>query len=806
MDKDRKRSVYAATHFTQTTNSRGSAAVEVILGGLPGARYPIKATCIDANCINSSTNQPINKTINHYTAPFGNCSGESLPGTLFVLKTLENVDSMGNIINAGKAGTSMPVKAKIYFIREGQKEKNIDTTSLGLCKDKGLFCDIPVGSRTYTIDSSFSQAAVSFGGQPGAALGNGIYLGTYTLPQTPQLNTVTITGAATASKPSWMLTLNGSCTECTIEEFPLKAGASADQKFYGVDITVNSLSPILLDQWGYAANDSPITYTITPLDYRAISANVMIYKDGALMAAIPAERQGAGPATISRGFRFDVNSTYETEVVLNYGSGVEIRGEKKTIPIMQIQVKRNVLPDSIEEIKFGDGKNAEKTYHIKLQATALDKTCSSLTGRIRVVDKQFQPVTAPGAWSEFYPSEYPLNFELSLLGLGSDCLVKVIDTTAGAAKKGDFIVSNQSQQDLESGDNAILYGGLGNQLEVEIDGTKKYLPIEPVGVIVLGIDGLRQDVLYSPAEQQVNELGVNYYVQPAELQGLCDVLGGKYGGFFSSSCDASGWGKKHIKLPNVTAIFPSITLASWASIFTGKMPKDTGITGNEFFDRATSTMITLDDGAFPVTPAMLNKRFPVGNFSHAAGIGISDNLLQAMADDGSKVQTVYESVNAIKPGIKSVVMMHNYSRGAKEWHYQDNIADLLNMAFNGFFGDEKDVSKKFDSSPVSDTVDYIKNFTNSLDGNKKFPALMSIYLAGLDHYAHAFGLGSYIQFFKDNTDKGISDIVKALKEADEFNNKIFLIVADHGHTQMPTFADINLPDGTIIMPNTTCKL
>jgi hypothetical protein len=36
-------------------------------------------------------------------------------------------------------------------------------------------------------------------------------------------------------------------------------------------------------------------------------------------------------------------------------------------------------------------------------------------------------------------------------------------------------------------------------------------------------------------------------------------------------------------LKEVTAIFPSITLASWASIFTGKMPNETGITGNEFF-------------------------------------------------------------------------------------------------------------------------------------------------------------------------------------------------------------------------------
>ena len=52
-----------------------------------------------------------------------------------------------------------------------------------------------------------------------------------------------------------------------------------------------------------------------------------------------------------------------------------------------------------------------------------------------------------------------------------------------------------------------------------------------------------------------------------------------------------------VMIPDVTAIFPSVTLASWASIFTGKMSgtkrdtngnityQGTGITGNEYFAR-----------------------------------------------------------------------------------------------------------------------------------------------------------------------------------------------------------------------------
>ena len=44
----------------------------------------------------------------------------------------------------------------------------------------------------------------------------------------------------------------------------------------------------------------------------------------------------------------------------------------------------------------------------------------------------------------------------------------------------------------------------------------------------------------------------------------------------------------------------------------------------------------------------------------------------------------------------------------------------------------------------------------------------------------------YASFFKGTTDPQIRDFVKVLKDQGEFDNKIFIIVSDHGHTAMPT--------------------
>jgi len=45
-----------------------------------------------------------------------------------------------------------------------------------------------------------------------------------------------------------------------------------------------------------------------------------------------------------------------------------------------------------------------------------------------------------------------------------------------------------------------------------------------------------------------------------------------------------------------------------------------------------------------------------------------------------------------------------------------------------------------------------------------------------------------------------------LKARDEFDNKIFILTSDHGHTAMPEFGLQALPDGRVVEPDTSCKL
>jgi hypothetical protein len=60
-----------------------------------------------------------------------------------------------------------------------------------------------------------------------------------------------------------------------------------------------------------------------------------------------------------------------------------------------------------------------------------------------------------------------------------------------------------------------------------------------------------------------------------------------------------------------------------------------------------------------------------------------------------------------------------------------------------------------------------------------------VYLSGLDHEAHVNGLSGYKNYFTETVDVQIKSIVATLKGFDEFDNKMFIIVSDHGETQMP---------------------
>jgi hypothetical protein len=643
---------------------------------------------------------------------------------------------------------------------------------------------------------------------------------------------------------------------------------SVNTTVWGVKAVLDPLGLILVNEGGYPAADTVIPYHIEPTDYQPQTKQLFLYEkdtNGAERWIGLMDPNKDGKFVLSRGgAMFDMTKRYFVSLVLNLGSNMEIMSEKVALPVISILVKDDSY-NLVKEIKFGrgDSKWPEKIYHIVTPGYINGDNCDGHSGRMSIVNKEGQLITAPTITGETYAVEYPLKFYKPYLPLGNNkCNVGVTDTLDGSSIKDKFIVSNRDRTVLDVGGldpKAVLYGGLGNRIRIEIDGLLQEIPIEPVGVVILGIDGLRQDVLYAPSNandgtnvrasyDDPNGCGENNrcYVEPTELKGLCDVLGAKYtetqepsplspdetypGGY--GICDSSGWENRHIKLPNVSAIFPSITLASWASIFTGKMPNETGLVGNEFFARdiynpitqnnqvipgqggLPSGVVSLDAGAFDPGGAKfaLNHVAPVEFTLFGKYDGkktLSEKLAASAPISALKTPTLWGEINSLVESKFHVAEDMNVR--CDQSQYECRTVSMLNQytAFNGnatrvdLWGTPDsawqsgfqvltsigNAAKVMDKSAAGESIDFLSSYfsqQNPAGKRKRFPALFSIYFSGLDHDAHETGMNAYPGFFKNMTDSLIESIVEKLKDKDEFDNKIFIITADHGHTAMPT--------------------
>ncbi len=803
------------------TDFEGKTLAHVMLGGTPDAIYQITATAGN-----------LTQTFEQTTHAFGNCGGAGSPSNKLILQSKYIVDQYGNRINAGKVGETIPIEANIYFLREENTTRAIVYT----CTDtegeitSEIVCDKIVGARQYYQSLSFNLVSFLFDGIAGTSTGNGIFTSNYTIPSVG-INYIPINAKASLD----VQTSANTCLECGTYTEQIGRQKIMTIQVYGVDINVEPPSAVLIgnvddDGNGYSVKDLKVNYTIDPPDYNASTAYVAILKDNELIAFIPSELSGAGEVTLSEGFQFNINNTYEAQVVLNYGTGVEMRSERIMLPFVEIKLMDDdpENTEEVEEIKFGDGSRAEKRYYIELASKGLAETkelCESLTGTIKVVDKELKQLELDeSVENNYYPTVYPLSFVFN--SNDNKCSVKFSDDNA---EKEKFIVSNMSKGALfirllellevyditvDLNDISVLYGGLGNSIEVEIGGIKKVVPIEPLGVIVLAIDGLRQDVLYPDALDKVQD-GGQYRVNIEELSGFKQVLSG-YG--------RSENEQQYVMLPEVTSIFPSITLASWASIFTGRMPgpaedildgdgnvivpRGTGILGNEFFARDRSLSV----------PARFNNPSGIISFSSGAFKGFDafphtqkiyyDFIVPYQPDwkdpitpedtpqnytEILKPDTVFQNINEIqgvkdyfneKGGDPVVVANLQYARGAY-WLTWD-IPSTLDLAEVM----DKASWDKFTDYLCGRYMDGILNDVFSCFGGKRndipFSALTVWYLPGLDHEAHVKGMSEYNNYFIDTTDKYINRVVNTLKELDEFDNKIFIITSDHGHTTMPT--------------------
>ena len=616
---------------------------------------------------------------------------------------------------------------------------------------------------------------------------------------------------------------------------------------------------VLVDDRNFTTEDMKLNYTVKPADYSALAVDLDVYKkptggQETLATVLYGDKtQGEWSSAFVRGSVFDAATLYSAEAVLNPGSDMEVRGPdaKVELPVARLRVLTDESASrEADEVKFGDGSKASKRYKIEMISAALQHLCNNsggMNGTIRSIDGSGTLISSPG------DTYYPTTFNLDFTPGSGNCIIGLKDSPL---LKDIFIVSNMSKAtlaarlvELQSKNTtvdlnaiAVLYGGLGNKLQLTINGTSKNIPIEPVGVIVLGIDGLRQDVLYPETMddkpfENVNDPNATYYIDARTLPGIGRILLGD---------PQKSSEQKYIMLPRVTTIFPSITFAAWASIYTGKQPSDpvygangavignngTGIVGNEFFARdlyhpeapnsntdipglasLPSGMVTLDPdgGSMRAAPAagfklkalnILNESAPLalGHVMPAEFLGYDtlDKKLAASAPAGTlKIAPIWGEIN----NIVTAKYQSNLSERCDKSEYECRTVSMFNQYVRGvdWWGTPSLSWKKlwelltggslFDTASTNEALDFVSHYFDSTTPKgkrKRFPALFSVYLPGLDHDAHLSGMGHYLTFFQTVVDEKIGKIVDALKEKDEFDNKIFIVVSDHGETAMPT--------------------
>ena len=783
------------------------------MGGAPDAEYPIAVT-----------SDSLSQTFHLYTWSFGNCSGDSGSSHQLSIGYVYPADQFGNNINAGAVGASIPVKARIFYLREEDSTQphTIMCDNDGNGEYEPFDCIKLVGTRQYFTDTDFQNASLTIEGQVGTPQGNGIYTSNYVLQ--PGENIITISGSATAGSRK----VNSSCAGCSVVDSSITDSQTVTYKVYGIEIELKPPPLMILDKNGLTQNDYDIMYEIKPAEYSARNAYVNIYKDGLLIQSILAENQGNGSATLSRGTFFDVDYSYEAEVVVNAGSGAPPEVASDRAHLLWVAVKNDEDEDPIEELKFSNDGKEKKRYHLEIAGIPDSYEPGDLSGFIRIVAASDGQLTSPPS-NDFSPAEYPLEFEQN----NGSWEIKIKGEVNGLPVLYDkFILTNLLTESLNQNNDldamAKIYGGLGNKFELEINNVKVQLPIEPLEIIVLGIDGLRQDVLYPSNIDAVND-GGQYRVNIGQLEGLSQVIAGH---------DQVDKFQNFIMLPDVTAIFPSITLASWASIFTGKMPAETGIVGNEFFGRDLYEkgiseperfnkpygIISFGGGAFKGFDAYSPWKFLQGwLYGNDFFIPYQSSWVQSAPVDGTPqnnfdimpAETVYENI-ATQPdlveyfqgseGDVTLVAYSHYARGTARWLTWDT-----ELSFN------LSSSQTLDKASWGKLEDYLEGrYEEGLPFFKKrndvpFSALTVWYLPGMDHEAHIKGMEKYTDYFKGSIDGYIENFVQKLKDLDEFDDKLFIIVADHGMTAMPTDLKYKVKNWPTLIPiekaaEAECKL
>lgn len=213
----------------------------------------------------------------------------------------------------------------------------------------------------------------------------------------------------------------------------------------------------------------------------------------------------------------------------------------------------------------------------------------------------------------------------------------------------------------------------------------------------------------------------------------------------------------------VLSILPSTTYAAWTAVFTGEPVGRSGVSGNEWFDRASATF---------VAPA------PVSVHEYEDAVEVySDGLL----DRWIAVPTLFERAD-----VRSYATLVAQHRGADLLARPDLdlFADLVATVAAGVAPDEK-----VDAGPYGDLDREAAETTRQAIEEHGLADLQVVYFPGVDLYTHGAdsALTAQRRYLAEVIDPAVGTVLDAYAARRSLDSTYVMFVSDHGHT--PTIAD-----------------
>lgn len=285
---------------------------------------------------------------------------------------------------------------------------------------------------------------------------------------------------------------------------------------------------------------------------------------------------------------------------------------------------------------------------------------------------------------------------------------------------------------------AGVAGTLDEAGELFAEGGERILnePMRPVRgttrVLVIALDGVGEAVLTDA-------------VAAGEMPRL---------GAFLGADEGDGVHANAYIVPSVPSVFPSETAAGWSAVFTGRPPAETGVTGNEWYDR---------DSLATFAPVPLS----VATLEQTLGV-YSDSLLGQVL----QTPTLFERAD-----LRSHVALGFVYRGADLLTPPDlnDVGDLLEGLFGAVVGGRDEAYEELDDDAWEGVVRGVERYG--------LPDLQVAYFPGVDLAAHASGSEAQRAYLREEIDPHIGRILDLYRVQGALDSTYVVVVSDHGHTE-----------------------